>query len=652
MNQYQTLRITRAPENNISAAGDRYWLRIVQPSKESGADDAITTGEAAALADTLYNIDPCLEPDEQLEALAEITEEKLNQSAADVFGGDLEACRAALSGDYTEQIKIIRSHPDEEPPEPFQLELSAGRVASSGQRRETVTALLSINGQSSIDLEYPVVVNKNTPVEQQGVTFAWIGDVIGTSGLIDPPKIERSGNTIYWDGEATGQVKAKYPTLYDVATVEVPGQPTAVVGVGNAQNVKVLAYWHMMVFPGDISAPVTDDTVSKGAMQQLCGYMAQSPAYITQPTGGTGGTSSSEATTDPDPEPDESDDDSIYGCQTNDHSPFDSPAYYKKVCCDNMPGDINTCPESRIRRPGGVGMSKADIEKYTSGTGNVEFIPCAPDAKEGCGSVIMRMWVPKKNCCDEVAPLEWDHESSVEVIAPSSNGMVYVLNGKRPVTWSVRGRGFFTNSARTQREATTTVGNLRIYTDSTACGVGYVTADDGCSTVQWQVRATQGTWVFVKEVSGYALQSDGEWFISGAAETTDTSGGVVVSTLTSGKYKLEETIAQVGAGGSCHPINNPDTYCDCVDALFTNAMANPANNLGPRARDRKISNDVHTLDCFNLETCTFTSFGTPPTCTTYCWPCHPDMLISYGGGGNYNELCEFVSRRKLWEWTC
>lgn len=563
MNQYQTLRITRAPESNASEAGDRYWLRIVQPSKENGAEDAITTGEAAELADTLYDIDPCLEPDEQLEAIAEITEEKLYQSAADVFGGDLDACRAALSGDYVEQIKIIRSHPDEEPPEPYQLELSAGRVAATGQRWEVVTALLSINGQSSIDLDYPVVVNKNTPVEQQGVTFSWIGDVIGADGLINPPKIERSGNTIYWDGEATGQVKAKYPTVYDVATVEVPGKPSVVVGVGDAQDVKVLAYWHMMVFPGDITAPVTDDSVSKGALQQLCGYMVDSPAYVTQPTGGTGGTSNSDADTDPDPEPDESEDDSIYGCQTNDHYPYDSPAYYKKVCCKDMPPGIATCPESRARRPGGKSLPDDVIKAYQA-QGNVEFIPCSPEEKEGCGSIIMRMWVPQRNCCEDIAPLEWDYENSIEVLSPSSSGRVYVNGGVNPRVCKVAGQGFWLDSGFTKKSAVMVGNNFDVYTNSEACGNCKITVTDDCSMVVEYIRATVGRWVTRPDLDGVAtLSGVGDTFSAQTAEKTH------------GRFLLRETRSYVSSdhmtleecSEHCHTVTLPPNAIDTIAAI-------------------------------------------------------------------------------------
>jgi len=573
MSMNSSLLITLVPESSFTSSGDRYWLKIVQPSAEEKADDKVTAEEVASLTDKLYDIDPCLPPDEQIAELTEVTEEKLNQTAADVFGNDLESCRAALSGDYTEHIKIIRSHPDETPPEPYKLELSVGRVTSTSIVREKVTALLAINGQSSIDLEYPVVVNKNTPVAQQGVSFSWVGDIIGSDGLINPPVIERSGNTLYWAGEATGQIKAVYPTIYDSVTVEVPGTATAVEGVGNAQNVKVLAYWHLMVFPGEISAPVTDSTVSKGAMVQLCGQMTTSP-YYTPPTDGGGGGGLSGGGSDPeDPPPTDEGEESQYGCQTDDHFPYDDPNYYERVCCDDMPGGINTCPESRVRRPGGVGMSQADIDKYTSEDGKTDFVPCSPDKEEGCGSIIMRMWVPRRNCCEDVVPLEWDHENSVEVISPSSHGTVYILNGKRPVTWKVRGRGFYTNPSLTQREATTIRGQIVIYTSSAACGSCQIDVDDGCSVVVEQIRSSQGQWISINP------SECPQRFTAQSAEAPGlVSGSGVYSWFwyTGGKYKVKQKY-WVGPGrmdgGFGYSTTFEDACAECEEVSWKSLIS-------------------------------------------------------------------------------
>lgn len=139
-------------------------------------------------------------------------------------------------------------------------------------------------------------------------------------------------------------------------------------------------------------------------------------------------------------------------------------------------------------------MSDADKEKYKAENSKVEFIPVSPDKKEGCGSIIMRMWVPNNSCCDEITPIEWDQENSATTIGPNSQALVAVLNGVPPFKWKINGQGFFLSELGA-KSITTNARTVRVFTKN-ACGGGEITVTDPCSDTQGGVRCTAGKWEY------------------------------------------------------------------------------------------------------------------------------------------------------------
>ncbi|MCG8688648.1 MAG: hypothetical protein MI892_27505, partial [Desulfobacterales bacterium] len=69
-----------------------------------------------------------------------------------------------------------------------------------------------------------------------------------------------------------------------------------------------------------------------------------------------------------------------------------------------------------------------------------------------------------------------------------------------PYSWKVRGQGFYTNKACTERDAITSIPVLKIYTKN-SCGVCAVYVTDGCSSDTGEVLSTVGGWVAVAGVN-------------------------------------------------------------------------------------------------------------------------------------------------------
>ncbi len=111
-----------------------------------------------------------------------------------------------------------------------------------------------------------------------------------------------------------------------------------------------------------------------------------------------------------------------------------------------------------------------------------------------CGKAVTRYRFEQKNCCEEVAPLVYDNTSSVSVLAPETDGVVYAVGGKSPYIWRVRGNGFSFDGYN-DRNVQTELPWVRVYAHESACGTAPITVTDGCTTAAGAVRSTEGRWV-------------------------------------------------------------------------------------------------------------------------------------------------------------
>jgi hypothetical protein len=120
---------------------------------------------------------------------------------------------------------------------------------------------------------------------------------------------------------------------------------------------------------------------------------------------------------------------------------------------------------------------------------DVKVVDVGP--KGDCGTKYTD-WEGRLNCCDEVEPLAWDSENSVDVIADMSSGVIVVTGGRPPFEISIRGSGFYLDQ-KGARDGFVDGRNIKVYT-STACGTCTVNISDGCSAVAGSVRSVNGRW--------------------------------------------------------------------------------------------------------------------------------------------------------------
>lgn len=391
--------------NNIAAVTDEYWLRIEQVAEEA----AITTEEASTFVDSLYDINPCIEETAESTEEAEVTQEKLYSTAVDVFGDDLETCRSELAGDYVAEVKVWQSHLLES----YKLELSAGEVIETVRIFENLSLDLDIKDQSSIDLEYPVT---------SAIAVAWIGTILGTE---NPPEITLTGSVLSWGTLLTGTIRAEFTTAYDLVTISVPGVPKFEgAEIGDTQSVKILGFFHRMVFIGEISPPEDDTTVTNGALVQLCGFLKSGELGEVEPP-------------EEEPTPEEAPE---YGC-IDFRALWTDPFFYEEKCCVPPDGIPNGCVVRTSRNPGGVSISREDIEKYTLKKGILgldpvtEFIPVGPTDPKGCGTIYWNTILTPLNCCVDVEPFEssW---YPLE-LSPTGYVLITVEGDLGPLRWSV-----------------------------------------------------------------------------------------------------------------------------------------------------------------------------------------------------------------------
>jgi len=462
MSGFMSLRIERASDVPDSAVNPSYWLRIEQERE----DDLATTGDVAEVADALYDIDPCIviedensaEPEE--ETAAGPDEEKLLSAAREVFGDGLLACRRALSGDYTATARLYRSHPAEG----YRLVLSAGEVVQTVVASEQLSLNIDIKGDTSVELEYPV---------DGPFAAGWLGLVIGASGIVEAPEIKRSGNTLYWTESVTGTIRVEFATQYDLITFEIPGIPNSPGSeLGMPQDVKLLAFYHMMVFQGDIQAPAGDDTITADYLLRLCGYMED---------GGVGTTDDDDDDDDEGPLP-EPPPPPEYGCQRWDDK-LASQETYKAICCHYDPTPPPpSCLEWTEPNPGGKSLPQEVIDKYLAINPNTSFHPVAPSGAEGCGTVYYHLRVDRKACCDDIPPLE-AHPDNPTSISAGGSVLLKTSGGDGSKVgswvWTASAALRFVNGSNVIRGGA----EQWVFAASGACANNMVRLADGCSVL-------------------------------------------------------------------------------------------------------------------------------------------------------------------------
>jgi len=587
----QALSISLSNRETIT---DPYWLNMEIVEDEHV--DGMTIGAAAEIIDSLYDIEICGKDNPDLWNMGgtrEPAEEKFNDVIGSIAPG-LADCRNISSitddpGSYDVQVKVYRSHEYEK----YKFIVSNG-TASGPQRidSEQVTETVHVENATHVTMDKPVGGTIN---------LAWIG-------ASATPEIKILGNTFYWEGNVTGTLRAEFGTYHDLINVHVHGQagessvitgsmPPEMFGEGwysgsennaeleNIQNIQcsVLAFYHYQYEELQLNRPEDDGSVSDDVRYGICAtdvtpyegeeiagdedgekncFQLTNQTNICICSGDTSQDRSRKAVACPagvlagTELAGEKETTNYTDCGEREE-PY-LPEVYEEKCCYPPADDLQAlfypqderlpwCKTRTTAFAGGKEMDQATKDELKAQYQNISFIGVAPPST-GCGEWTLEQVIKQHSCCEEVSPIAWDEENSVEVIADGSSGTVFVTGGKAPYTWTVRGQGAYTNASYTEREAVTDSPSLDMFMEN-GCGLVNISVTDGCSVATGFVRSATGEWVKIRD-SGYNVP----YYVgSGGCD----SGTVPCryndersNTTTSGKYMSRVTSFIIGRHGS------------------------------------------------------------------------------------------------------
>lgn len=573
--------LTAAYATGAGGAAVSYFLRLEQ---EATKDASATIGDAAELLDELYDRDPCVESEEEEteqqegEETAEppMSKEEFWQKVQDLL--DLTTCEddsADIVG-----LQVFRSHKEL----PYTLVLENGNQGETTLVTQLKKETIAVAAASSFLFKFPV--------DPGSLKYSWSSARAGDGTTITGPAVEASGTTGKIERAVTGIIRVEYTTSFDRVAVTIPrgsdGQPG---------SCHVRGLYHGLVEEIDIVAPPVDEQIDEPAKELICDggegeynwedkpYSCYERIYHQVLCRCSGKDSGDSYTSEQDCNcpsfwgDDISPGRHLVGSRTvlekyigcPGESPYDSAAEakeeYKETCCvDGVPPE---CDKIYRTYKGGKSVDKDDIK--ASYGDNVTLIPVGPDGGV-CGTWLTEYVKQQRNCCDDVSQLEWDYDLSFEVISNNDHDEVFIKGGTgtRPLTWKVRGNGFYVDPKFTKRDLVTYDNSLDIYTTDDACGPCTIFVTDGCSSVSVVVRCTVGVWVARPELDGLAV-------ISGAGEGVpgQTCNGWL--TRTEGRYRMFETVTawcifDRPPGGDCVALG--------LDECFSRCGSNPSDITG------------------------------------------------------------------------
>lgn len=535
-------RITFTYSSSLTT--DPWWVRLVQ---EDIPDDIATMSDAANLLDTLYGLDAC---DTSAEGADDVAAETFEQEI--VTKVDQVACLFDADANVEVTIRVIRSTQEAE----YRLALQGGRLETTETITEALTLEQTIEDSSDITLDYPVL---------GGFSASWRGRVYAKSGMIDPPVIRRTGNTLDFSGVdvASGNLTCTFVTTYDRCVVTILGVD------GKAGACTARAFFHGLVDELGLEVPealeplesctarwtaadteyditcyqevtvstrcqCTDKEVSSRTYDEVVTCpeaMVRCPGNTTTCRHLMGSVTVPEYV-------ECSDDNEVTGRPGMIHS-LSTPEYYEERCCKPPSFPLPDCPVKTITHRGAVPIKGGAAQYYALYGPKLRIIPVSPPGGI-CGNWTISQEVRSSDCCDGVEPMVWDTSISPDVMSPNSAITVGVTGGRPPYVWTVTGQGVqFQN------------GSKRIVTDSnriylaalpTACGWAGVTISDGCSTVEAGLRITSGEWQLV---GNYFSKNEGVAF--SAVDMLRPYCGTVLTSLVYLGAAFDGSVSEISA---------------------------------------------------------------------------------------------------------
>lgn len=152
-----------------------------------------------------------------------------------------------------------------------------------------------------------------------------------------------------------------------------------------------------------------------------------------------------------------------------------------------------------------------------------------------CGKKYTR-WSGRKNCCDEVEPIQIDYSNSDEVYEPFDSGIITITGGIMPLAVSVRGKGFYLSEIGVKSGQVNGT-KIRIVADD-ACGPLDVYISDGCTIAKFEGKCTEGYWHLIdgEGFSHHCGASSPFWETKVIRETAQLYQGVFVGRDTGQDY--------------------------------------------------------------------------------------------------------------------
>lgn len=615
------------------ASKEKHWISLEQET----VSEAATYEETSEVIDELFELDPC-NPDPSDEEQVESTEER-DQKRAEmleklkkIISGEIKTklCEDA-QGKFVALVRVYRSHQDI----PYNLNYMACTFLSQVSGRiKNLNENFPVENATSLEMDLPY----------EAATAEWSGKVLNSSGEVDPPPdlVVTTGG-IFWGRPVTGTIRVVAQFPYDLIEVEA-----------SVEGSEMLAFYEKSVDQVEIEAPPEDEKTTElctkigsidvpsetgdcfieKTIRTLCKCTKNQNGIdrILVATGCPEGVAPGSIVRREDAV-------EYVGC--GEEEEVHDPDYYKDKCCE-YPPSINFLPYcKKVYSPFGGRVTSEDMERLRKlFDGDAKLIGVGPK-QSPCGTHTREQKVKAKNCCDGVPDIVHDTENSTELIARLSDGDVYITGGIGPFTWKVRGKGFYVDYQRVHRDKITYSRKLTIYTNSTCCGSAVVYVSDGCSSVSFYVRCTEGIWSPIPPeslpVSGVAAD-----VVTGASQAGIWGIGFCTLQAFVGKYKIQQTFtSHSGSSDVSKDGAIADFYSTClygIPLFAIDPIASTANG---------VINPTDPLPYY-MSTSAFRALG---------WS-NDGGLYTVNDDGRWRAFGACVTNKAVsgvvgaWEWTC
>lgn len=576
MSERQTIVLNYTPLESGNA--ESRWIRVEQETPE---DESLTVAEAAALIDSIYEIEACDdgmggggEGDDGTDAP---DEDKVDAALAAMLD------RAGMCDEakfWTATVRVYRSH----------------RQPGYVLRSETAT----------VETTEPVRESRRQEVEVSGAVIEL--DMPYDGGLTGIPagvRWEVRGSTVNLDRPVNGRLVLRYTTYYERVTLRVPNSPSpagsppgggALVSASlleggggevaggekparpELQAAAVVAFWGDLAASCDLNPPEQDDADANAVREQCrkggggsggggddpgecwktvahydrcsCSYKKvneweeQVPAPCDGAISGAGVGYEERFG-------------GFVWCEGEEDEVSD-PEYYEKRCCHPPPRPLPRCRKSYAVYTGGHEIENGPDHWRNIYGADVAMIAVMPDGGT-CGEVVTEWNVPQKNCCDDVEPQE-PHPDNPKKIAPGGAVKLVVNGGQNPRKWRASAGLTFFGGKNYLNDGGS---EEWVYASNDACDVGSVQVDDGCTKIHMPLLLDAGERPPMRVYPDGATIAPGQRLLLSA----ENSRGDVQ--WESGALRLVSPQGRTQA-----TFEAPDDFCGMTEVTATDACGN------------------------------------------------------------------------------